>query len=110
MTENTTTPASKKRSTKTSASETWKSIVRRALRDLGGTAFLGAIYDRIDGDACAKTRGRKHWRAKVRQVLETSDEFVRAGRGVWSLAEKHSAKAVKRFERQRRKLYPRRAI
>ena len=86
--------------------ETWHSVVLRALEALGGTASLAAMYAVVEGHP--KSKGRKHARDKVRQVLERSNEFVRVRKGIWSLARKHSPEEIERFNLVRRKLYPRR--
>jgi hypothetical protein len=86
---------------------TWSKIVRRALSASGGVASLAQLYSIVGRHP--RTKKRKHWKAKIRQVLEQSDDFVRVDSGVWSFASKHSAKTIKKLKRLRRTLYPKRA-
>lgn len=86
---------------------TWTQLVTHALTRLGGTASLTLLYSVIERHP--RTRTRKHWKAKVRQVLEMSDAFVRVDRGVWSLSSKYKAKTLKKLNAVRRELYPKRA-
>ncbi|MCC6217857.1 MAG: hypothetical protein IT376_23570 [Polyangiaceae bacterium] len=87
--------------------DTWFTIVLKALIRCHPPAPLSKLYELIEPHP--KTRGRKYWQAKVRQTLELSDTFIRTAPGMWDLSSQHSAKAVKKFERQRRRRYPRRA-
>lgn len=62
----------------------WRSVVETALTRLGGTAPLGQIYEAVEREAPDRVRSRRHWREKVRQVLQ---RFARPeGRGTWSLS------------------------
>ena len=61
--------------------QTWMAVVKDALTDRGPVR-LDDIYRLIAGHA--KTVGRKHWRAKVRQILQRGP-FTRVNRGVWRL-------------------------
>lgn len=47
--------------------QTWIELVREIFKDLGGKASLQQIYQRIEDHP--KTRGRMHWKAKVRQSV-----------------------------------------
>ena len=87
------------------STDTWRSIVVDAFWHVGGTVRLDRLYSLIEPHP--KTAARAHWRAKVRQVLQTSSRFVRVGTGTWSLASKHTDEEVKEFEACRRKRYPR---
>jgi hypothetical protein len=87
--------------------DTWFTIVLTALTRSHPPVPLPKLYELIEPHL--KTRGRKHWQAKVRQVLELSETFVRTAPGMWDLSSQHSAKAIKKFERRRRSRYPRRA-
>jgi hypothetical protein len=89
---------------KASKLDTWFAVVLKALAACDPPAPLSKLYELIEPHP--KTRGRKHWQAKVRQTLEASDKFVRVGPGTWDLASQHSAKALNKFERQRRERYP----
>ena len=86
--------------------ETWHSIVLRALEALGGTASLAAMYAVVERHP--KSTGRKHARDKVRQVLQRSNQFVRVRKGIWSLARNYSPDEIEKLELVRSKMYPRR--
>jgi hypothetical protein len=88
-------------------SNTWFAIVSSALSSLGGTATLRALYSAIERHP--KTATRKHWKAKVRQVLQAHDAFVRVGDGAWSLASEHTAEEIEKLRSLRRERYPRRS-
>lgn len=88
-----------------SESDTWQHIVSRALATAGGTASLSMLYALIERHP--KTASRKHWRAKVRQVLQASEAFVRVDDGLWSQASGHSAAEIARYNALRRTRYPR---
>ncbi len=90
-----------------SRSWTWKKIVAASLAAYGGTASLAQLYSIIEPHP--GTRTRKHWKAKIRQVLELSDKVIRMDRGVWSLASKHKAKTIRKLKARRRRLYPKRS-
>lgn len=62
---------------------TWRDLVQAALEELGGKASLSSIYDIIAGSE--KTKANVNWQAKIRQVLQLSNEFVPVERGVWAL-------------------------
>jgi hypothetical protein len=79
-------------------------IVRQALVALKGKGSLKELYALVESHP--KTRGKEHWQAQLRQVLEGSSQFVRVESGVWALALKYSAKKVAKFNRIRRKEYP----
>lgn len=91
----------------TETSGTWRDIVHQALKDLKGEASLAAIYAAIERHP--RTKNREHWKAKVRQQLETSAEFVRAAPGTWALTAKYTPEETSKFERLRRERYPRQA-
>lgn len=92
--------------TKARRSDTWFTLVHQALQECRGPAPLDAIYAIVE--ASPRTKDRAHWKAKVRQVLEAHDEFVRIEKGVWGLSSKYSAKAVKKMNRIRLKECPKR--
>ncbi len=87
--------------------ETWDTIVLRALEALGGTASLAAMYAVVERHP--KSTGRKHARDKVRQVLQRSDQFVRVRKGIWSFARNYSPEEIEKLDLVRRKMYPRRS-
>lgn len=63
-------------------SRTWKVIVGEAVAELGGTATLDEVYDKVMSLAPKKVNKNQHYRAKVRQMLQTY--FVRVDRGTYS--------------------------
>lgn len=65
---------------------TWKALVISSLRDLGGVAPLGDLYGHIAEEAPEKVRGNGHYKAKVRQTLNTDPFFASDERGVWRFA------------------------
>ena len=87
--------------------ETWHSIVTDALVRHRGTASLADLYRAIERHP--RTATAKFWRAKIRQVLEASDEFVRVDFGVWSLSANHSKAMLRKFNALRHERYPKRA-
>jgi uncharacterized cupin superfamily protein len=58
--------------------ETWRDVVLDALKGLGKEATLAELYEAIENHP--KARGRAHWRAKIRQTVQT-DLFERTGPG-----------------------------
>lgn len=62
------------------APSTWKDVVLSAVRERRGPASLSDIYRSLARHP--KTRGRTHWQAKVRQVLQLGP-FERVGPGTW---------------------------
>ena len=59
----------------------WREAVAEVLAKKRGPVSLAEIYCAFAGHP--KTRRNKHWRAKLRQVLQ-GDGFVRVGRGVYA--------------------------
>jgi len=62
---------------------TWRSAVRLALDNLGGTATLQQIYDELRDFVF--TKKHKNSKAKIREILQTRKEFTKLERGVWKL-------------------------
>lgn len=62
--------------------ETWRGAILRTLRGRREPIRLDELY-RIFADH-PKARGRKHWREKLRQVLQQGP-FERVGRGEWRM-------------------------
>lgn len=60
---------------------TWKVIVGKAMADLG-QAELSDIYEKVRAIAPKRVNGNKHFKAKIRQVLQMNFENVE--RGKWS--------------------------
>lgn len=62
---------------------TWKDVVFAAMNKLHKNATMDEIYREIAGHKKCETN--PHWKAKVRQILQTGP-FVSVQRGVWALA------------------------
>lgn len=60
----------------------WHQVVTSALRNLGGEASLGALYEHV-----AKNRPTENpfWKEKIRQVCQRSSHFVRVAPGRYAL-------------------------
>lgn len=67
---------------------TWRWLVEYALESAGGEADLQAIYRAVEGHA--KTHRNRHWREKVRQVVQ-GNGFRRVRRGHYRLMDEHKA-------------------
>lgn len=63
----------------------WRSIVESALQNLGGEADLSALYAAVKAIAPSLTAQRRHWQAKVRQVVQRDPAIERVSLGVWRL-------------------------
>jgi len=63
-------------------SKSWRIVVGEAVEELGGTATVSEIYDKVMSLAPKKVKNNQHYRAKVRQMLQT--HFVRVDRGTYS--------------------------
>lgn len=88
---------------------TWSEIVRRSMDDLGGAASLPQLYSIIERHPRAKTAAKKNIHAKIRQVLQTTDGYVRLDRGTWAFSSTLSEEKLAKARDLRRKLYPRRS-
>ena len=62
----------------------WRPLVHGALQYLGGQASLRELYVEIEKAAPGNCTGR-HWKAKVRQVVQLDPEIERVAKGVWRL-------------------------
>lgn len=63
---------------------TWRDLVQGAVEYLGGKATLDQIYRVVEGaKKCAKNN---NWQAKIRQVVQMHEDFMRVDRGVWQIA------------------------
>lgn len=65
---------------------TWKSIVGLVMQRLGGKAGLDQIYQEVSRAAPQKLAENPNWKAKIRQVLNSTGLFRSSERGVWILA------------------------
>ena len=62
---------------------TWRDLIQGAMEWLGGEAELQELYKVIEGSK--KATANKHWREKIRQVLQVHENFVSVERGKWKL-------------------------
>jgi len=65
---------------------TWKSVVGLVMQRLGGKANLDDIYQEVSRAAPEKLTKNPNWKAKIRQVLNSTGTFCSPERGVWMLA------------------------
>lgn len=66
---------------------TWRTVVHHCMVQLGGQASLTDLYAYVAKCAEEKLANNPHWKAKVRQVLNTNTTvFLALGRGRWALA------------------------
>lgn len=65
---------------------TWKAVINLVLQRLGGKADLSEIYNEVARAAPEKIAQNPSWRAKVRQILNSTGRFVSSERGVWQFA------------------------
>lgn len=66
-------------------SGTWKNIVKTVLIQLGGKADLGQIYQAVTQAAPEKLASNPNWKAKIRQTLNSNQEFAPVERGTWAI-------------------------
>lgn len=91
--------------TNASISDTWASIVAKALAARHGPATLQQIYSIVEQHPRASANNT-HWRDKTRQQLQASKRYVRVGPGTWDLGARYEASQIDEFERLRRARYP----
>lgn len=65
---------------------TWKAIIRNVMMALGGQSDLASVYDAVSKGCPERIRENPNWKAKVRQVLNSTDDYRSVERGVWALA------------------------
>lgn len=65
---------------------TWRAVIRNVMIALGGAARLDAIYDQVASGCPEKVKENPNWKAKVRQILNSTGEYTSSERGVWALA------------------------
>lgn len=61
----------------------WRDLIQGALEYLGGESDLNSIYEVIKDSK--KTQKNIHWKEKIRQTLQRSENFTATQRGVWKL-------------------------
>ena len=64
---------------------TWRAIVRMVMMELGGKARLDAVYEKVAAGCHERIQQNPHWKAKVRQLLNSSGEYTSTQRGEWAL-------------------------
>lgn len=65
---------------------TWRAIIRNVVMTLGGKADLKTIYAAVANGCPERLKANPSWKDKVRQVLNSSGEYVSEARGIWALA------------------------
>lgn len=65
---------------------TWRSVVRTVVMSLGGKSTLEDIYNKVAEGCDEKISANPNWKAKVRQILNSTGDFFSNERGVWALA------------------------
>lgn len=66
---------------------TWKNMVLMVMRALGGECSLDRIYAAVANQAPERLANNQHWKAKVRQVLNSNPQlFASSKTGHWALA------------------------
>lgn len=63
---------------------TWRDLIQAALQEVGGKATLNDLYSIVENTA--KAQKNKHWKEKIRQVLQIHEDFSPVERGIWQLA------------------------
>lgn len=65
---------------------TWLNVVKTCLVSLGGKSDLAQLYAEVESK-CDKAAANPHWKAKVRQVLNSNPSYFNpVERGTWALA------------------------
>jgi len=65
---------------------TWRDLIQASLEEIGGTATLEQLYNKLV--STAKAKQNPHWKEKIRQTLQINGEFSNVTRGVWKLTPK----------------------
>lgn len=65
---------------------TWRAIIRNVVIAMGGRVSLQALYERIAALCNDRVKSNPNWQAKVRQVLNSTGDYVPVNRGIWALA------------------------
>jgi len=64
---------------------TWKSVIRNVMMSLGGQAHLSDVYKAVEANAPEKLSENSNWKAKIRQVLNSSGDYFSEQKGVWRI-------------------------
>lgn len=86
--------------------DAWNDIVR-ALFAARSPWTLREIYDAVGLHPKARTRAARSWCAKIRQVLERGESYVRVSAGIWGASHGYTSEEIAQFERARRTRYAR---
>lgn len=65
---------------------TWKTIVRNVMIAAGGKLSLQELYEMVASGAPDKIAQNPNWQAKVRQTLNSNEDYFSVERGVWAIA------------------------
>jgi hypothetical protein len=65
---------------------TWRSIIRNVMMTLGGTSNLEKLYEKIAAGCVDRISTNPNWKAKVRQILNSTGDYRSVERGVWAIA------------------------
>lgn len=63
---------------------TWRDLIRSVFEEKGKELYLQQVYKVLDG--CKKSANNQHWKEKIRQTINTSQEFIRIEKGKYKLA------------------------
>ena len=65
---------------------TWRSVIRLTMIALGGKADLTTLYGSIAANCPEHVKNNDNWKAKVRQVLNSTGDYQPVERGIWAIA------------------------
>lgn len=65
---------------------TWRAIIRNVVMALGGKSSLDTIYEKVAAGCSDRIKSNPNWKAKVRQILNSTGEYCSEERGVWAIA------------------------
>lgn len=65
---------------------TWRAIVRNVVMGLGGKAHLKDIYAAVAAGCPEQLKTNRNWQDKIRQIVNSTGEYISPERGVWALA------------------------
>jgi hypothetical protein len=63
---------------------TWRDLVRSVFEEKGKELYLKEVYEVLDG--CKKSANNQHWKEKIRQTINTSQDFIKIEPGRYKLA------------------------
>ncbi|TPR15029.1 hypothetical protein DY052_06270 [Apilactobacillus timberlakei] len=62
---------------------TWRALIQSAIEYLKGQASLTDLYATLQD--CKKSANNKNWKAKIRQIVQNSNVFIKVDTGVYAL-------------------------